>query len=231
VPGAVLGSRWGPPAALLAWGALAGIVFAVWLAPPEAPRRPPPVRAAADSRPAEPPAEVPVAVPAQTGAAPRQDAAAADAARVAAAIARWRVAPGPAAHAYADARHERLGATLLSADAPAVVQPMAVLIRHRDGSAAGRAAAERIAEEARRAGAAVVGIRAAASVPKGREVRYLQGSDAAKAERLAERFRERWGSVWEVRTPGPTAPPASKASAATARPAPAHALEVWLPHR
>jgi len=112
---------------------------------------------------------------------------------------------------------------------PAAVQPAAVLIRHRDGSAAGREAAKRIAEEARRAGVAVVGIRGAALVPKGREVRYLQGADAGEAERLAERFRGRWGSAWEVRAPGSAARPAPMAAAA--RPAPAHTLEVWLPHR
>jgi hypothetical protein len=231
VRGAVLSSRWGLPAALLAWGALAGVMFSVWLAPPGAQPRPPSVRAAADSRPAEPSAEeAPAAAPTHAGSASQQDAAA-DAARVAAAVARWSAPPGPAAaHAYADARDERLGATLLSAGAPAAARPAtAVLIRHRDGSAAGREAAKRIAEEARRAGVAVVGIRAAPAVPKGREVRHLQGGDAAEAERLAERFRGRWGSAWEVRTPGPGAPPASKAFAA--RPAPAHTLEVWLPHR
>ena len=160
VLGNILSSHWGPPAALLAWGALAGLVFAVWLAPPGAPRRPPPVRAPADSRPADPPPEAPAAVSAHLDTAPRQDAAA-DAARVAAAVARWRVAPSPAVHAYAHARDERPAATQLSAGAQAAAQPASVLIRHRDGSAAGREAAKRVAEEARRAGVAVVGIRAA----------------------------------------------------------------------
>ena len=77
---------------------------------------------------------------------------------------------------------------------------------------------------------AVVGVRGASSVPKGREVRYLPGADAAGAERLAARFQGRWGSAWEVREAGPGAT-AAPAKAPGSRPAPTHTLEVWLPHR
>jgi hypothetical protein len=103
-----------------------------------------------------------------------------------------------------------------------------VLIRHRAASAAGRGAARTIAAEVRRGGVEVAGIRAARAVPGTREVRYLRHGDAAAAERLAARLRDRWGSAWRVREPGSarTAPQAS-----AARRAPAHTLEVWLPHR
>jgi hypothetical protein len=94
--------------------------------------------------------------------------------------------------------------------------PPEILIRHRLGSAAGHRAAQQIAEEARRAGIKLVEIRATAAVPKGREVRYLQAEDVATAERLAARFRGRWGNAWRVREMGPVT---------------AHRLEIWLPHR
>jgi hypothetical protein len=97
--------------------------------------------------------------------------------------------------------------------------PPEILIQHRRGSAAGRTAAQRIAEEARRAGVRVVDIRAAAAVPGRREIHYFRAEDAGAGEHLASRFRRRWGNAWQVL--------ASGANAAV----PAHTLEIWLPHR
>jgi hypothetical protein len=233
-----LSSRWGPAAALACWGALAGFVFLVWLAPPAAPRRPLPA-ATADGPVGAPPRDIAApppsagngqdaAVEAAASAAPaaavRLQPTMISLARAACAGAGAATSAGCASDAEPAARGGRPGAAQASAaDAPA-----AVLIRHRGGSAAGREAAQRIADEARRAGVEVVGIRAASSVPKKREVRYLPGGDAAEGERLASRFRSRWGNDWEVRES--EAKTASSVKAA-ARPAPAHTLEVWLPHR
>ena len=112
---------------------------------------------------------------------------------------------------------------------PPIKAPAAVLIRHRGGSAAGREAARRIADEARRAGVRVVGIRAVPAVPSRREVHYLRDEDAAEGKRLASRFRDRWGNAWPVRKPElPKASPKVSAAAGTT---PTHTLEVWLPHR
>jgi hypothetical protein len=92
-------------------------------------------------------------------------------------------------------------------------------IHHRAGSAAGRAAAGRIAEEALKAGVPVLGISAEPAGPRRREVRYVHQEDAAEAERLAARFRGRWGNSWRVVRVETASEPAD------------HALEVWLPHR
>jgi hypothetical protein len=97
--------------------------------------------------------------------------------------------------------------------------PPEILIQHRRGSAAGRTAAQRIAEEARRAGVKVVDIRAAAAVPGRREIHYFRDEDAGAGEHLASRFRRRWGNAWRVLASGPNAA------------VPAHTLEIWLPHR
>jgi len=119
---------------------------------------------------------------------------------------------------------EKLVAAMRSSEA----QMPSVLIFHRDGSASGREAAQRLAGEARRAGLDVAGVAVAPSVPKKREVRYFRSEDAADGERLASRFRERWGNAWNVRELGTGAKPPTYS---TMEPVPAHTLEVWLPHR
>jgi hypothetical protein len=119
---------------------------------------------------------------------------------------------------------ERLVAATRSSEA----QMPSVLIFHRAGSASGREAAQRLAGEARRAGLEVAGVAAAQSVPTKREVRYLKGGYAADGERLASRFRERWGNSWQVRELGSGV---ISPAYSTTTPLPAHTLEVWLPHR
>jgi hypothetical protein len=111
-----------------------------------------------------------------------------------------------------DARH---AAAMRSPAEP----PPEILIQYRRGSAAGRTAAQRIAKEARRAGVKVVDIRAAAAVPGGREIHYFRADDVGAGEHLASRFRRRWGNAWRVLASGQNAA------------IPAHALEIWLPHR
>lgn len=234
----LLSSRWGPTAALACWGALAGFVFLVWLAPPAAPRRPLPA-ATADGPVGAPPRDIAAPPP---SAGNGQDAAV-EAAASAAPAAAVRLQPtmislarsacagagaatsaGCASDAEPAARGGRPGAAQASAaDAPA-----AVLIRHRGGSAAGREAAQRIADEARRAGVTVTGIRAVPAVPSRREVHYLRAEDAAEGKRLASRLRDRWGGAWQVREPGS---PKASPKASAVRPTPTHTLEVWLPPR
>lgn len=104
-----------------------------------------------------------------------------------------------------------------------------VFIHYRVGSAAGREAARRIAEEVRRAGLEVMGVSAEPTVPTMREILHPGGDAAAEAERLATRLRNRWGNAWRVQArEGPSleqgrhrAEPRSALSV----------LEVWLPHR
>ncbi|HYI85305.1 MAG TPA: hypothetical protein VEX11_19135 [Acetobacteraceae bacterium] len=94
---------------------------------------------------------------------------------------------------------------------------------------AGREAAQLIADEARRTGVKVVGIRPVPTVPDRREVHYLRDEDAAEGERLASQLRQRWGNTWKVREKRPaTATPKTSLAALSA---PVHTLEVWLPHR
>ena len=234
----LLSSRWGPPAALACWGALAGFVVG-WLAPPAAPPGWTPV-AAADSPLDGSPREVAAllssagdgrdatigaAASVAAGAAVRLQPTMISLGRAACGGAGLATAAGCASDAEPVARDGLPGA----AQASAANTPATLLIRHRGGSAAGREAARRIADEARRAGVEVVGIRAASSVPSRREVHYLRGGDAAEAERLASRLRQRWGSAWEVREPGPGT--ASRKKVSAVGPAPSHTLEVWLPHR
>ena len=104
-----------------------------------------------------------------------------------------------------------------------------MLVRHRVGSVAGREAAQLIADEARRTGVKVVGIRPVPTVPDRREVHYLRDENAAEGERLASQLRQRWGNTWKVREKRPaTATPKTSLAALSA---PVHTLEVWLPHR
>ena len=228
--------------ALACWGGLAGFALA-WLMPPATPRRPMPV-AAADSPLGGSPRVIAAVVPstgegrdamieatgsAAAGMAVRLQPTMISLGRAACGGAGLTASAGCASHTEASEAHEeRPGAAQASIKAPA-----AVLIRHRGGSAAGREAARRIADEARRGGVRVVGIRAVPAVPSRREVHYLAGGDADEAERLAARFRQRWGSAWEVREPAGSAAAAAPSALAARRPVPAraHTLEVWLPHR
>jgi hypothetical protein len=115
------------------------------------------------------------------------------------------------------------------AGGPPEPPPVAVLIHHRAGSPAGRQAANRIAQEARRAGLWVACIRPEATVPAAREVRYRTGveGDGKAAERLAARLRDRWGNAWHVRAAGRQDPECDGGGPAAIH----RALEVWLPHR
>jgi len=100
-------------------------------------------------------------------------------------------------------------------------EPPPVVIHHRTGSTAGRQAARRVAEEARKAGATVRAISPGPAAPSRREVHYIRDEDAAAAERLAARFRGRWGNGWRAvqveQRPG--AVPEEQG------------LVIWLPHR
>jgi hypothetical protein len=106
---------------------------------------------------------------------------------------------------------------------------LGVLIHYRVGSASGRYAARRIAQEVRRFGLDVMEVRAEPSVPTMREVLYASGEAAAEAERLARRLRNRWGNAWRVQT---RERPSLKQEHHEAEPrSTLSALEVWLPHR
>jgi hypothetical protein len=233
--GGYLYSRWGLFAGTVCWCCLAGFIFLVWLAPPAGWWRSVPAR----------PAESPPAVSAWAAAAAvppggaERSATAEDSASAAAATETTdTTACGggtplniavDGARAEPDVQREpgMEGKRIDAASAAPTIQT-AVLIRHRTGSASGREAAQLIADEARRTGLRVIGIRPVSAVPDQREVQYLRDEDAAEGERLASQFRQRWGSAWKVREKRPgTAPP----KALAALPAPAHRLEVWLPHR
>jgi len=103
--------------------------------------------------------------------------------------------------------------------------PAGVLIHYRAGSAAGQVAARRIAEEVRRAGLGVIGLRAETAVPSMREVLYPACGAATEAERLAARLRSRWGNAWRVQTKEESGPDRAAPGSAP------NVLEVWLPHR
>jgi hypothetical protein len=108
---------------------------------------------------------------------------------------------------------QRNAVAQITASAP---EKPAVLIYHRLGSAAGQQAALRIAEEVRKAGGDLVGIRTAVQVPATRELRYLRAADAAEGNKLAMQFKGRWGNAWRV--------------AALAPNAGSRRFEIWLPH-
>jgi hypothetical protein len=232
-----LSSRWGPLVAMACWGGLAGFASA-WLMPPATPRRPMPVAAAegplggsprvtaavVPSAAEGPDATIEASGSAAAGAAVRLQPTMISLGRAACGGAGLTASAGCASHTEPSEAHgERPGAAQASTKAPA-----AVLIRHRGGSAAGREAAQRIADEARRGGVRVVGIRAVPAVPSRREVHFLRGDDAAEGERLASRLRSRWGNDWHVRELEAGATSSKKLAAG---PIPAHTLEVWLPHR
>lgn len=93
----------------------------------------------------------------------------------------------------------------------------AVSIHRRAGSAAARRAAALVAEEVRRAGLDIAAVVEEPRVPEDRVIRAAPGSaGSVAAQRLAERFRSRWGHAWQVtEAQGGGAP----------------GLEIWLPHR
>jgi hypothetical protein len=239
-----LQSRWALFAGAVCWISLAGCVFFVWLAPPAAPRRFVPAGPTGGPVAAASPRAAAAAVPPSV----TEPSAAADADAAVATAGGLRLATRPtvAAACGADGPSSTT-TTVCGSDAepevrrepvaerkrpgPALAAPAAqaaVVIRHRKGSAAGREAAQLIADEARRTGVRVVGIRPVPEVPDRREVHYLRDGDAAEGKRLASRLRDRWGNAWKVREVRP-AMASQKATAALAPPP--HTLEVWLPHR
>jgi hypothetical protein len=94
----------------------------------------------------------------------------------------------------------------------------AVVIHHRAGSRLARDAAERIADEVRKAGLEDAELRPEFAVPDRRVLRHAATEeDAALAKTLAGRFRRRWEHGWRVEpTPDDVTPIAN--------------IEVWLPH-
>jgi hypothetical protein len=232
--GGYLYSRWGLFAGTVCWCCLAGLVFLVWLAPPAGGWRRVSAARTTESPPIASPWGAAAAVPPSGTelSTATEDAASA----------------GPITAGGIHLASGMMGAPVCGPDAEREVQsepgvegkrPWAasaasaarttVLVRHRVGSVAGREAAQLIADEARRTGVKVVGIRPVPTVPDRREVHYLRDEDAAEGERLASQLRQRWGNTWKVREKRPaTATPKTSLAALSA---PVHTLEVWLPHR
>jgi hypothetical protein len=219
-------------AAMMVWGGLTGFISAQLLVPYTAPRRPTLADSATSSFLAAAPREpVMSPTPFYGGQGDWVDASVGQHPQPSVSVPFQSVCSGADLSPLATCGvstdrgpDERLVAATRSSEA----QMPSVLIFHRAGSASGREAAQRLAGEARRAGLEVAGIAAAPSVPTKREVRYLKGDYAADGERLASRFRERWGNSWQVRDFGSGINPPAYS---TTKPVPAHTLEVWLPHR
>jgi hypothetical protein len=230
--GGFLSSRLALLAAMMSWCFLTGVISTKLLMPPAPQKRSASVGTTVMSLFVAPPRETtPSMPPLHSGPDVRVKAAVGDDLRPEAlatsqstfGVAGLTVMSSGGASTQDDLRDKHAGIAQTSA-----VPPMSVLFLYRAGSVAGRAAAQQLAGEAHRAGVDVAGITAVPVVPKTREVRYLRSGDAAEGRRLASRFQARWGNVWQVREPGSdTKWPGYFATGQ----APAHTLEVWLPHR